>query len=46
MNLTKGQSPMSIQIIPNVNKIKIEKKYVQIGKQKQTKEDNSYPDLT
>ena len=28
LKLTKSQSPMSIQIIPNVNKIKLEKMYV------------------
>jgi len=34
LQLKKGQSPMSIQIIPNVNKIKVEKQYVirQLGK--------------
>ena len=28
LKVTKGQSPMSVQIIPNVGKIKIEKKFV------------------
>lgn len=28
LQLKKGNSPMSIQIIPNVNKIKVEKKFV------------------
>lgn len=28
MKVTKGASPMSVQIIPNVAKIKIEKKFV------------------
>lgn len=46
LNLTKGQSPMSIQIIPNVNKIKLEKRFVQLGKSKRSNDDYPYPDLT
>jgi hypothetical protein len=46
LNLTKGQSPMSIQIIPNVNKIKIEKRFVQLAKAKRPNDDFTYPDLT
>lgn len=38
---------MSIQIIPNVNKIKLEKRFVQISKDKLSKDDGSiYPKLT
>ena len=46
MKLTKGQSPMSIQIIPNVNKIKLEKQFVQLAKARRPNDDPTLPELT